>query len=227
MSFARNFIYKAYMLLYKGQLKKQGVLIGKKTTIHRKDSFAGMNNIGNRTVFLWSSIGYGSYVANDSFIRRTAIGKYCSLGKNIRVIDVTHPANTFVSTSPSFFSLNPMNKLCLVKRQKYEEILYCERQYSVVIENDVWIGDGVQIIGGNKIGNGAIVAAGAVVTRNVPPYAIVAGVPARVVKYRFSEDEIAFLNELKWWDRSQIWISDHAELFEDIRSLREAVKKEN
>lgn len=96
--------------------------------------------------------------------------------------------------------------------------------YAVEIGNDVWICDGVQIIGGHCIGDGAIIAAGAVVTEDVPPYSVVAGVPAKVIRYRFSSDEIEFLLKLKWWNREEEWIRAHADLFEDIKKMREKIQ---
>lgn len=75
--------------------------------------------------------------------------------------------------------------------------------YPVEIENDVWIGTSVIIMDGVKIGDGAILAAGSVVTNNVPPYAIVGGVPAKIMKYRFNSDEIEYLLSFKWWDKDE------------------------
>jgi acetyltransferase-like isoleucine patch superfamily enzyme len=80
----------------------------------------------------------------------------------------------------------------------------------IIIENDVWIGAKSTIMSGVKIGNGAIIAAGSVVTKDVPPYAIVAGNPAKVVKYRFSEDQINKLLEISWWNWNEEKIRDNA-----------------
>ncbi|MBU9735538.1 CatB-related O-acetyltransferase [Lachnospiraceae bacterium ASD5720] len=92
---------------------------------------------------------------------------------------------------------------------------------AVIIGNDVWIGDGAQIIGGHKIGDGAIVAAGAVVTKDVLPYSIVGGVPAKIIRFRFEKDDINYLMQLKWWDKDREWIEKHAAYFENIKLLRQ------
>ena len=84
------------------------------------------------------------------------------------------------------------------------------------------------IMGGVKIGDGAIVAAGSVVTTDIPDYQIVGGVPAKLIRQRFDNDTIMFLQKFKWWDMSEKWIASHAEIFEDINKFMEKVKnKEN
>ena len=114
------------------------------------------------------------------------IGKYCSIGPNtIFVVDADHPYN-YVSTYPF--------KVKKLHTSKYEAI----SKGDIVLDDDVWIGCGAIILSGVKIGQGAIVAAGSVVTRNVPPYSIVAGNPARIIKYRFDENIISKLNKIDW-----------------------------
>lgn len=83
----------------------------------------------------------------------------------------------------------------------------------------MWIGSYARIMEGVTIGDGAIVAAGALVTKDVPPYAIVGGVPAKIIRFRFDEATIAGLLELKWWEKDQSWIRAHAKDFRDARIL--------
>ena len=83
----------------------------------------------------------------------------------------------------------------------------------------MWIGDGAMILGGNTIGNGAIVAAGAVVTKEVNPYEIVAGVPAKVIGHRFTEEQIDFLEKTQWWNHDEEWMMENADMFEDITTF--------
>lgn len=84
----------------------------------------------------------------------------------------------------------------------------------VIVGNDVWIGSRVMVVGGVTIGDGAVIAAGAVVTKDVPPYAVVGGVPAKVIRYRFSEDIVKFLEELEWWNLPESELKEHIELFQ-------------
>jgi tetrahydrodipicolinate N-succinyltransferase len=78
------------------------------------------------------------------------------------------------------------------------------------------------LIDGVTIGDGAIIGAGAVVTKDVPPYAIVGGIPARLIKYRFEPDEIEFLLKLKWWDKDLEWIKNNSKLFNNIKKLMQS-----
>ena len=121
---------------------------------------------------------------------KTKIGRYCSIASGVRIVNHNHPLS-FKGTSGLFF--NPTLGLCdrwLVDHNPLE------------IGNDVWIGANAVIMPEvNRIGDGAVIGAGAVVNRDVPPYAVVLGNPARVVKYRFSEEIIAQLLEEKWWEK--------------------------
>ncbi len=122
-------------------------------------------------------------------------GAYCSFGPNIKMmIDGNHPMDTF-STYPfaKIFSDVPPNNY---------------GKENPTIGNDVWIGSDVVIHSGVHIGDGSVIAAQSVVTRDVPPYAVVAGNPARVVKYRFDEDTIRSLLEVKWWELPDQFIKD-------------------
>ena len=83
----------------------------------------------------------------------------------------------------------------------------------VHIGNDVWIGQNVLLKGGIRIGDGAIIAMGAVITKDVPPFAIVGGVPARVIRYRFSQSDIEQITQTQWWNKEDQWLKCHAHLF--------------
>lgn len=132
-------------------------------------------------------IGYASY-ANQSLIRpNTIIGRYCSIGRRCTIGAALHPLD-WLTAHPIGYA----DKAIEFGRVQNNRL-------PTIIGNDIWIGDNVVIIEGVTIGDGAIVGAGAVVTKNVMPYAIVGGVPAKLLKYRFSELNVALLLELKWW----------------------------
>ena len=96
----------------------------------------------------------------------------------------------------------------LLHRRSFKEFTYADEnnKYPVIIGNDCWIGYGANLIAGVTIGNGAIVLAGAIVTKDVQPYAIVAGIPAKIIKYRYSNEDIDFLLPTKLWNKSINWL---------------------
>ena len=113
------------------------------------------------------------------------------------------------------------------EKQKYSEESFVDpdNQYYVKIENDVWSCDGASILAGVTIGNGAVVAANALVTKDVPPYAIVAGVPAKIIGKRFEEEQINYLLSIKWWERDKKWFKNNCDLFADISTMMKELKK--
>ena len=213
--------YKKYRL----KRKYNNIAISAGVQIDDMCSFGGHNSIGRNTQLIHCNMGYASYCASNSFLRNVSIGKYCSIGKNVRIIDVTHPSRCYVSTHPAFYSVNNVTGLSYRKKNHFNENILVEgSEFSVKIGNDVWICDGAQIIGGVIIGDGAIIAAGAVVTKNVPAYAVFGGVPANLIRYRFAKDEIEFLSKTKWWNKSEEWIIAHAEHFDSVRELMSVVE---
>lgn len=147
-----------------------------------------------------------SYIGKSSILHNTIIGKFTSISDCCVIGLPGHPTN-HLSTSPIFTA--PFNAL----RETWVKDVFYQAGVKVEIGNDVWIGYGVMIPNNIKIGDGAIVAAGAVVTKDVPPYAIVGGVPARVIKYRFDEEKIKKLLKLQWWNKPYIEIRNNLELF--------------
>ncbi len=216
---------KLWCFLFSFIYRKKNVLIGKYVRYNRKTQFEGMNTIGERSLISGSKIGFATYLGNDVELLNTKIGRYCSIARDVRVVSATHPTSVFVSTSPVFFSTIEQCGFSFVSETKYEEQKYIDG-YFTIIGNDVWIGEGALIIGGTKIGNGVVIAARAVVTKDVPDYAIVAGVPARIIRYRFNNDQVDFLRRLSWWNKDFNWIKRHSHLFNDIDSLIRNVNNE-
>ena len=137
------------------------------------------------------TLGEYSYLSQFSMAFKTNIGKFCSIAHGSYIGLWEH--NTYVTTH-SFYLYETSGGFVKGYRN------YDKDSLLTTIENDVWIGANAVILKGIKVSNGAIIGAGSVVTKDVPPYAIAVGNPAKVLKYRFSQDEIEFLLEKKWWD---------------------------
>lgn len=154
-----------------------------------------------------AEIGDYTYIGPSAQIVYASIGKFCSIAGGTKVGMPMHPIE-FVSTSPIFYSPNNATGTKWVERNDYfNEFQRC------TVGNDVWIGSNAIVMGGVKIGDGAVVAAGAVVTKDVPPYAIVGGVPAKLIKYRFNESVREVLEQSKWWEKDESLIQDSIEVF--------------
>lgn len=178
--------------------------------VQEKFSFEAPSRINSAIFRDVCSIGAFSYCTEGNFAR-TSIGRYCSIARAVNIGQFDHPKD-WLSTSP--FQYQRTFKIQTGKYFEWKEAYDSTHaqpdaqkkgalvKTSTKIGNDVWIGHGAIIIAGITVGDGAIIAAGAVVTKSVPPYAIVGGVPAKIIKYRFSDEKISLLLKSMWWQYS-------------------------
>lgn len=194
------------------------------TWIDTVSDFEGCNALAKGVVVEKCVVGYASYLSKETILENVKIGRYSSIGPRVHLVRGQHPTSKFVSTHQMFYATDSPVKRTYVEKDLFNQYRCTSEGYAAEIQNDVWIGANVTIMEGVTIGNGAIVAAGANVVKDVEPYTIVGGNPAKLIRYRFGQEDIDFLMKLKWWDRPQAWIADHASYFCDIKVLREELQ---
>jgi acetyltransferase-like isoleucine patch superfamily enzyme len=187
----------------------------------KESSLSGFNAIASRVSLKNVSLGLYSYIASGASLVEISIGKFCSIGPGVKNHLGNHPTRTFVSTHPAFYSPNAPTGAFV------DEMLFEGYGQNVNIGNDVWIGAESLLMDGITIGNGAIVAARSVVTKDVPPYAIVGGAPAKLIRYRFDEEDIKLLQESQWWHEDISCVKKNISLFHDVKRFTKAIKDES
>lgn len=208
-----DYLYGRY-LNYRYYLdnKKKNVIFEKNSYVSMDCIFEGNNYIAGE--LYQCQLGYGTYVHKNSELKCVKVGRFCAIAENVNIRLFQHPTD-FVSVSPCFYRKEHTLKT-FVDENYYEDLQSNEEGFSVVIGNDVWVGQGVSVKSGVRIGDGAVIGAGAVVTKDVEPYAIVAGVPAKIIRYRFSKEQIDALLKIKWWNRDIKWFEENGKDFTDV-----------
>jgi len=175
-----------------------------------------------RSVKVYPGVSIGDYTFINENTRLDPatgrIGKFCSISHDVKIGLGPHPLS-FFTTSPAGYS--PQRGI--VREWLYDE---AAAKKPVQIGNDVFIAANAIVLAGTTIGDGAVIAAGSVVTRDVPPYAVVAGIPAAIVRYRFDPVTIERLLRLKWWDMDERTIAKHASLGFSIDQFIDAMQSE-
>lgn len=205
-------------LLRKYFAKKYNLKTAKGVMFNRDSKFGGFNAIGINTEFTSSFVGIGTYIANNSKIRNAKIGKFCAIGDNVITCLGSHPLEKIVSIHPSFYSTKKQAGFSFSNSELFESHKFIDNEKKFVVEigSDVWIGNNVTFMDGVKVGDGAVIAAGSVVTKNIETYEIVGGIPAKLIKNRFTKEQSELLLKIKWWDWDFAIIKERWEEFKNI-----------
>ena len=181
------------------------------TAVVKKSRMGPWTVLGPNTHLLETDFRDYSYTARDCDIYNADIGKFCNIAAGVRINPTNHPM--WRASQHHFTYRSQSHHLGAADD---EEIFAWRRRHRVTIGPDVWIGHGAILMPGVNVGTGAVIGAGAVVTKDVPPYTIAAGVPAQPLRRRFSEDIEAGLVRIAWWD----WPKDRlAAALADFRKL--------
>lgn len=212
--------WKRWRLFLRNKRRFHGLVRFNKTVkIIEGSAFEGADSIGDGSTFA-GKMGYGSYLCEDCHIVGE-IGRFTSIAAEVRSAQGVHPMEApFATTSPMFYSLRKQTMTTFSTEQRFDEL-----RPPVKIGNDCWIGARVFLAGGVTIGDGAILLAGAVVTKDIPPFAIAGGVPARVLRYRYDEGTIAFLLRTQWWNQPLDWLRANSHLLCDIEELKKTLNE--
>lgn len=176
------------------------------TYIDRLTSLSDFNRFSGKCLVTASSIGSYTYATNAR-IANACIGKFCSIGPETLIGGLGRHPTEWVSTSPTFYSTLNQTGISFANTDFFDEL------QTVQIGNDVWIGSRVTVLDGVKVGDGAIIAAGAVVTKDVMPYTIVGGIPAKRLRDRMPSAHAETLRAIGWWDWPEASLRNVAELF--------------
>jgi acetyltransferase-like isoleucine patch superfamily enzyme len=208
--------------LRKRRLKKihNGFSASIRSTVRSNVIVSDFVSLKGKTSIRHSQVGAYTYFA-DCMISNTSIGSFCSIGPGVIIGGLgRHPVN-MISTHPAFYSL------LMQAGTTFSDDNYFEELKQTKVGHDVWVGANVTVLDGVVIGNGAIVAAGSVIVKEVPPYAIVGGVPGKLIRFRFSQSEVELLEATGWWHFPPELLIKLAPDFRmgDVLALCEKIKK--
>ncbi|AEX50950.1 maltose O-acetyltransferase [Rahnella aquatilis CIP 78.65 = ATCC 33071] len=219
----RHKIHLKFPEIVKGIYKKRNIFLFKKGEKIKFTEDVWVEEYASMPRKSFCSMGAYSY-ACSKLPNNLKTGRFCSLAAGVRVMGPQHPIHRFTTSPLTYHDFFPK-----VALEQFGETLniagFDYMPAATVLGHDVWVGEHAVLKGGITIGNGAVIAANAVVTSDVPPYAIVAGIPARVIKYRFDEGIINRLQSIQWWNYKITDLPDFAAAVDIIKFIDEMEDK--
>ncbi|KAB8152154.1 antibiotic acetyltransferase [Kordia sp. TARA_039_SRF] len=183
----------------------------------KTSSFTKTSEIRRFAKLKSSTVGRYSRINPNCKLANTNVGNFTAIGRDTTIGLGKHPMN-YVSTQNIFYKKNNMNN-------RWVKPINMEPTPPISIGSDVWIGVEAMILDGLTVGDGAVIGARAVVTKNVPPYAIAVGAPAKIIKYRFEQEVIDRLLEIQWWNFTDEEIDKYVEFFREEEITLEVINK--
>lgn len=180
--------------------RQKTVTISRTSNVSASTVFEGYNTVYADAELSNCEVGRGTYISRRCVLLSTKIGRFCSIGEEVKVVEGDHPLNGALSTHPAFYSTACQAGFTFSETSRFSDVKWAEKGHLCVIGSDVWIGDRAMLLNGVKVGDGAVIAAGAVVTKDVEPYTIVGGVPAKPIRKRFDDETIERLLRERWFD---------------------------
>lgn len=206
--------------MLRSRLRSRGLRVefGAGARIDSYTDFAGSASLNAGAALFGCLVGRWTYFGNHSLAIYSDIGAFCSIAPHVIIGGGRHPTGGYVTTSPLFYSAhnNPWGSFPGALDRDSE-------LPKTVIGSDVWIGYSAVVLPGVRVGDGAVIGAGAVVTRDVEPYGIVAGVPAKHLRSRFDRADVEWLLANKWWEWPDEQLKRLRPQFSSIASLRAAL----
>lgn len=222
----KNIFYLMNSIFINIKYKKRNVKVAVSSKIKPSTRFGCNVRIGDNTR-LKGSVGSYSYIGKDCRLN-AHIGKFCSIAPGVKVVEGTHRTE-YLSSSPVFLSTQKQCGITFTEKEIVREEILIDEENGIAVEigNDVWIGENVLIKGGIKIGDGSVIGMGAVVIKDVEPFSIVGGVPAKMIRKRFSDEVIKNIGQVKWWNWDEKLLREHIEYFRrnDIDAVIKEIEK--
>ncbi len=193
--------------------------LGTEPTVHasarvQASSLGEWTDIGPNCTIVEATIGDYTYAAGDASIIYSQVGKFCSIASHVRLNPGNHPMHRVTQHHMTY-----RRRMFGFAETDDEEFFNWRRAHPVKIGHDVWIGHGAIVLPGVTVGDGAVIGAGAVVTKNVEPYVIVGGVPAKPIRERFPRQVAERLQAIAWWDWPRTVLEQRFDELDDLEGF--------